>query len=423
MSTIQLAQLLDQAETAKEQRDYNEAVRLYGLITAQTAENPTDPIVKEIRLAALRENGRLYRLLGDHQAALGCYEQYYLCVNSGEQAVDALALLANQFNSMGRYEEAIKASQEALDLTTALNYTRGRAAAFQNMGRGHAQLGREEEAANHLRKALSLFEQLDDKKEISRTCNWLGVVMLDQGHLDNAIQFFQQALLLADHISDVQKATILSNLGECHQMLFDTQQAIVYHRQALTLAKQTQLSSLEADLTRNLGVDLADIGEIEEGAACLIEALHLSDETGQHDIMLQTLASLAQVEITRHHLDQALAYAETMKEEAQAIKARHYEAYALYVLGLCYQFQGELVKAEQTWHTALFRAHETNQQALLWRIHAGLAEVVGIEALAKTHYRIAAEVIDQIVYPIENQTLREGFLNAPPVKKILEASV
>lgn len=423
MNTIQLAQLLDEAEVARQQRAYIEAVRLYDLILTQTSDIQTDAIVKEIKLAALRENGRLYRLLGNHQAALNCYEQYYLEASSGEQAVDALSLLANQFNNMGRYEEALKASQEGLDLTAALNYTQGRAAAFQNLGRSYAHQGRQEEAVSRLQKALALFEQIGNKREISRTCNWLGIVMLDQGHVDNAIQYFQRALMLADHISDIQKATVLSNLGECHQILFDTHQAILYHRQALALAKEIQLSSLEADLLRNLGVDLADNGEIEEGAACLEEVLRLSTETGQQDIKLQTLASLAQVELARQNISQALHYAEIMKAEAIEIKARHFEADALYVLGLCYQFQGQPVAAEQTWHTALFRAHETNQQGLLWRIHAGLAEVVGNKALADTHYRIAAEVIDQIVYPIENENLRNTFLNAPPIKKIMEAAV
>ncbi|MCZ7673136.1 MAG: hypothetical protein M5U34_41480 [Chloroflexi bacterium] len=55
MNTIQLAQLLDEAEVARQQRAYIEAVRLYDLILTQTSDIQTDAIVKEIKLAALRE--------------------------------------------------------------------------------------------------------------------------------------------------------------------------------------------------------------------------------------------------------------------------------------------------------------------------------------------------------------------------------
>jgi tetratricopeptide (TPR) repeat protein len=422
MSTAQIAQLLDQAQSASEQHDYAEAVRLHDLVIDQTKGVSSAPVIREMRLAALKENGRLHRLLGNQQEALACYEQYYLDVGSGEQAVDALSLLANQYNSMGRYEEALKASREALELTSALNYTVGRATAFQNMGRSYAHLGRSEESEGSLRKALALFEQVDDNQEVARTCNWLGITMLDQGRMDKGISAFQQALMLSEFMSDVQKASVLSNLGECHQRLYDTEQALSYHRQALELAHRTQFRSLEADVSRNLGVDLWHLGELEECLDILHSALVLSEETGQQDIKLQSLEALAEVNLDCGQPDKALVYAEQLQNEAEAIKARHYQARGLFELGLCYQHMGEAVKAEQMWHQALFLAHETNQQGLLWRIHAKLAQAVTVPALAETHDRIAAEVIDQIIYPIEDKKLRETFLNAPQVKAVLDAN-
>ena len=95
MSTVQLAQLLDQADAADQQHDYETAIRLYTLVVEQTEGNVADPITREIRLAALRKTGRLLRFLGKFEASLACYQQYYLDVGSGEQAVEALSLLAN----------------------------------------------------------------------------------------------------------------------------------------------------------------------------------------------------------------------------------------------------------------------------------------------------------------------------------------
>lgn len=417
----QLNQLLSQAAEARDSQANEEAVRRYTELIQHTVGHADDPDVRQIRLTALRENGRLHRLLGDQAAALACFQQYYLDAGRGEQAVDGLTLLANQHNSMGNYDEALRASREALELTEALNYSAGRAAALQALGRAYAHQGRTEEAIGTIQKALALFQQIGNRTEAARTHNWIGVVYMERGQVDRAIHAFRTALQEVAHISDVQRSIILSNLGECYQYLFDFEQALAYHREALALIRQTKFTTPQDDFMRNLGVDLVRIGQIEEGIAHLHDALRLTGATGSQDIHMQVLDSLAVAELERDRPDAAMQYAQTLKTESEKIKARHYQARALYDLGLCYQHLGEAVTAEQMWHQALFLAHETQQQGLIWRLHARLAQVVGIAPLADTHNRIAAEVIEQIVYPIEDEQLRQKFLSAPEVRVVLEA--
>ncbi|MBK8986690.1 MAG: tetratricopeptide repeat protein [Chloroflexi bacterium] len=421
MDVAHLAQLLQRATIARDNEANDTAVRYYAELIAQTEGGAAEPGVREIRLEALRENGRLYRLLGQQQEALACFEQTYMDAGSGEQAVDALTLLANQHNSMGSYDEAMQACREALQLTEALNYSAGRAAAFQVLGRAYAHQGRTEEAIHNMQKALALFEQIGNRTEVARTNSWIGVVRMDQWHMDKAIRAFQRALQESEHVSPILRCTILNNLGECYQCLFDFEQALAYHREALALISQTRFTMPQDDLLRNLGVDLCRIGEVDEGIAHLYDALRLSEANGDPDVRFQVLDSLIHAELERGRPDVALQYSQTLRMEAEKRKARHFEARALYGLGLCYQQFGEGVAAEQEWQQALFLAHETRQQNLIWQIHAGLAQIVGIAPLAATHNRIAAEVIDQIVYPIEEDNLRQKFLAAPSVRAVLAA--
>lgn len=416
----QLNQILQEAAKARDSQANEEALRLYTELINQTAGGADDPAVREIRLTALRENGRLHRLLGDQSTALACFQQYYMDAGRGEQAVDGLALLANQHNSMGNYDEALQASREALELTEALNYSTGRAAVFQALGRTYAHQGRTEEAIANMQKALALFQQMGNRTEAARTHNWMGVVFMEQGQIDRAIYSFRSALQEDPHVSDVLRSIILNNLGECYQYLFDFEQALAHHREALALIRQTRFTTPQDDLVRNLGVDLYRSGQVEEGIAHLSDALQMAETAGRQDVRMQVLDSLAVAELERDRPDAAMQYAQTLKIESERIKARHFQARALYDLGLCYQHLGEGVAAEQMWHQALFLAHETQQQGLIWRLHARLAQVVGIAPLAETHNRIAAEVIEQIVYPIEDNHLRQKFLSAPEVKAVLE---
>ncbi len=423
MDVTQLSRLLEQANAARDKQAHDTTTRLYAELIAQTAGHTDDPQVREFRLAALRENGRLQRLLGHQEAALTCFQQAYLDAGSSEQAVDSLALLANQHNSMGNYDDAMQACREALHLTEALNYSAGRAAAFQVLGRTYAQQGRPEEAVNNLQKALALFEQIGNRTEVARTYNWIGIGHMEQWRLDKAIHAFQCALENAAAISDVLRSTILNNLGECYQYLFDFEQALAYHQTGLSLIQKLNYTSPEDDLLRNLGVDLYHLGQVDEGIAHLYQALHMSEANGNQDIRLQVYDSLVYAELERNRPDIAMQYAQTLRVEAEKLKARQYVARALFGLGLVYQNLGESVTAEQYWQQALFLAHETHQQNLIWQLHAGLAQIVGIAPLAETHNRIAAEVIDQIVYPIEDPDLRQKFLAAPSVRAVLDAQV
>ncbi|MCB8982694.1 MAG: tetratricopeptide repeat protein [Ardenticatenaceae bacterium] len=420
MDVSHLASLLEQANTAQENKAYDTTVRLYTELIAETAVHAGDPQVREIRLAALRENGRLQRLLGHQEAALTCFQQAYLDAGSSEQAVDSLALLANQHNSMGNYDEAMQACREALHLTEALNYSAGRAAAFQVLGRTYAQQGHPEEAVHNLQKALAIFEQIGNQTEVARTHNWIGIGQMEQWRLDKAIYAFNCALEKGAAISDVLRSTILNNLGECYQYLFDFEQALAHHRAGLSLIQKLNFTTPQDDLLRNLGVDLYHVGRVDEGTAYLYEALHLSEANGNQDIRLQVLDSLVYAELERDRPDMAMQYAQTLRVEAEKLKARQFVARALYGLGLVYQNLGESVTAEQFWQQALFLAHETHQPNLIWQLHAGLAQIVGIAPLAETHNRIAAEVIDQIVYPIEDPALRQKFLSAPAVRAVLD---
>ncbi len=423
MEVAQLSRLLEQATIALNSQANETAVTLFSELISETEGQAADPRVREIRLEALRENGRLQRLLGHQQEALTCFQQAYLDAGSGEQAVDSLALLANQHNSMGNYDEAMQACREALHLTEALNYSAGRAAAFQVLGRAYAHQGRTEEAISNMQKALALFEQIGNRTEVARTNNWIGIVRMDQWHMDKAIRAFQRALQESNHISDVLRCTILNNLGECYQYLFDFEQALAYHREALALISEMRFTMPQDDLLRNLGVDLCRIGQVNAGIAHLYDALRLSQSNGDQDVRMQVLDSLIYAELERNRPDVAAQHAQTLRVEAEKSKARHFEARALYGLGLCNQEFGEAVAAEQVWQQALFLAHETRQQNLIWQLHAGLAQIVGIAPLAETHNRIAAEVIDQIVYPIEDAELRQKFLAAPAVKAVLEAQL
>ncbi|MFZ0545346.1 MAG: tetratricopeptide repeat protein [Candidatus Promineifilaceae bacterium] len=417
-------QMLEQAAAAAERKEYWNAIALYTDILAQTDPHSQDTEVGQIRLTSLRERGVLFGALGEQEAALASYEQYYLEAGTSRHAVDALILIGNQQTYMAHLDKAMEAHREGLQLAEALNYTAGRANSLGGAGLVNYHLGRFEEAVSNFKKSLALLEQLGDRAEQARCWNRMGMSHARLGELDKAINDFKESSQLFLKISTRDLNALqtginaLNNLGECYQSLFDMNQALIYHQEGLKLVEAMNLPSLESDLGRNLGVDLYSLGRVEEGIAYLERSLKISRETNTPDIELQALYSLATAEIQRGNLEKGCTYAQELKVLAETHQTRGYQADSLHALGLYYRENEEVEEAQQLWQQALFLAHETGRRMLLWRIHAGLSSIAPNKALADVHNRIASEIILQILDPIQDETLCQTFLNAPPVRAI-----
>jgi tetratricopeptide (TPR) repeat protein len=151
----------------------------------------------------------------------------------------------------------------------------------------------------------------------------------------------------------------------------------------------------------------------------LRRALALSEEMDRPDTQSQALYSLAIAEVELGDIAAAREHGQRLKELAEKTNARGYLADALHILGLCHERDGERTVAEQLWQQALFLAHETNRRILLWQLHSALSRISNNPALKDVHNRIAAEVIQQIAFPIEDENLKQKFLNAPAVQTVL----
>jgi tetratricopeptide (TPR) repeat protein len=428
MSPSVFAERIQEAAEAADNFEYAQAIELYTAVLGETNPQAPHPAEKEARLTALRERGRLLNLVGEQMAALAGYEQYYLEAGNSRHAVEALVLIGNQSAYIGHYQKALDTHTEALQLAEALNYTAGRAQAMGGQGLVLSYMGRSEEALTTLSKSLALFEQLGDKVEQVRSLNRVGVAHMSLGEIDRAVDAFERCSQVAPdaglHDPTVWTATVnaLNNLGECYQRLFDMEQALAYHQQALTMVQERDVTPLLADLYRNLGVDLHHLGRSEEGLVHLRRALDLSERAQRSDIMLQSLYSLAYTEIEGGDAEAGLVHADRLHDLAAQGNLKGYLADALHVQGLYARRKGDRATAEQMWQQALFLAHEAGRRILLWQLHAGLAQISTNAALKDVHNRIAAEVIQQIAFPIQDETLRQGFLDAPAVRAILQAA-
>ena len=416
-STIE--QQLELARMAAQDGRFWDAVDIYTEILSRTDPQTSDATVKNTRLTSLKDRGDLLSELGEQVAALAAYEQYYLEAGTSQHAVEALVLIGNRSRGLGQYGRSLTACQEALDLSMALNYTPGRAKALAGLGGTQLLQGDVNLAASYLNQANALFEQLHDSHGQAQSNNQIGIAYARTGHFHKAILAFEKSLRLARELNRRSGlVSVLNNLGECYQILHATEQALACHREGLALAEAGKFRLLEADLCRNLGLDLAQQQKWDESQVYLQRASNIAQEIQAPEIYFHTLYALARLALAREDMS-GQAYAHTLLAAAEPGQSRWHQANGLYVLGRFEQIMGNSATAEELWQRAIFLAHETENRALLWQLHAALATIARQPNLAAVHNRIAAEVIQQIVEPFTDQALKETFLSSPAVTAVL----
>jgi tetratricopeptide (TPR) repeat protein len=274
-------------------------------------------------------------------------------------------------------------------------------------------------------QARAIYEQLRDLE--AQMTVWIDIGLTHHyiSRLDKAITGYEEALKLARHLNHPSVGMLLSNLGECYQDLYAMEQARYYHEQAITATytlplETDNLPSTLADIHRNLGVDLYYLDDIQGGREHLEMALSLLDEEDDLDVRLQTLYTFALVELEQGQPEAAWQHIAVSLVLAEEHEMRVHAARALYLAGLYHQQKGDTAAAQVAWQQCQFLAHETGQRLVLWQTHAAQGQATDNRALAAVHYQIAAEIIHQIAAPITDSSLRSTFLNALPVKQVLE---
>ncbi|MCY1722302.1 tetratricopeptide repeat protein [Prolixibacteraceae bacterium Z1-6] len=135
--------------------------------------------------------------------------------------------------------EAIDYGNQALELSEKIEYKKGIAYAFKNIGLGHYMLGDFLEVLSYWEQSLNVFEDLEDKLGVANILNNLGAIYFNQGDDAKAIDLYLRSLRVSEQIGDTLRiATALINIGGVYYNKLSTHnKALEYYRQAIPLSE------------------------------------------------------------------------------------------------------------------------------------------------------------------------------------------
>jgi DNA-binding SARP family transcriptional activator/predicted negative regulator of RcsB-dependent stress response len=195
----------------------------------------------------------------------------------------------------GLWEEQAAACKTGLDAARAAGDAAGQAHCLHRLANGYARSGRETEAQFLFRQALRQFEEAGEPASQGYVHSNLGWLALRAGRTADALGHLLQALDLYRAAGHAGQAMTLNDIGYCHALLGDYQQALSNCEEALPAVQQLAAPSWEAAIWDSLGYIHHHLRNHPQAVACYQRSIDLYREVADRYNEADTLSSLGDV--------------------------------------------------------------------------------------------------------------------------------
>ncbi|MCF6170650.1 MAG: sensor histidine kinase [Bacteroidales bacterium] len=271
----------------------------------------------EHRLSAADDTSRV-KMLCDL-----CWEYRYVSADSailfGKRALKLAGNInypkgeAQSYNDLGivyigngEFQLALEYFDNALEIRKKLGDTAGIASLYNKMGIVHQKQGNLKLALENQIDALRIYEQLHQDLWIGYSLNNIAIVHQNLGNLEKSLEYHFEALEYRKKMNDLYgEGGSYGNIANVYVKLGDTATAIGYYEKSLSLLRQVEDAEAVSVQLSNMGNIYAARGENETALKLLNESLQIREKLGERKGISSTLIKLGDVFINLREYDKA----------------------------------------------------------------------------------------------------------------------
>ena len=287
-------------------------------------------------------------------------------------------------------EEARSKATEAKELAEKIGYKSGLAKAYKAIGMSHYNQNNWVETLVNWKLSLETFRSINDLAGVSNILNNLGAVNFNQGDDKSALDYYLEALRLAESQKDsLRTVSALINIGTVYLTKESSKPlAMSYYRRVLPLSKALGDYDTYGACAVNLGEvflwkpNTADSLKYynPDSALYYFEGALEAYRRSTAGNVPAALKNIGKVYMIRKDFDRAIKYQTEAYQIAKATEARLEMAQSLLSLAETYRNKGDHAQAITRFHEAKAIADELDATYELEEAYQGLA---------KSYYQIA----------------------------------
>ena len=170
-----------------------------------------------------------------------------------------------QYRTIDR-KKAISYGQKAIELSHRINYLKGEAQAYNDLGILYMDAQDFEAALSSYTKAIPIRRQLNDQKGLAAVYLKMGIVYQKWGKFDKALGHGQQSLQLYEALKDdFGTATALNNIGITNHNIGHEDVALDYYKRSLEIRLRIKDQNGIAMSYLNMGNAWFNKGDLAKG--------------------------------------------------------------------------------------------------------------------------------------------------------------
>lgn len=183
--------------------------------------------------------------------------------------------IATKFISIN-YDSILPYSQKAFNLSSKIQFPKGKATALRNQSIYYFYAGKPIESKTKIEEAISIFKKLNHWSLLAKCYQTYGLLLKNYGENSKAIEKYNKALSIYQKINDENGvAKNLINLGNIYQKQGDYDKALDVFSRASVLNKNLNDKNLKASILTGQGLIAENQGKLDLASEKFSESLEI----------------------------------------------------------------------------------------------------------------------------------------------------
>src|ERR1700757_2258235 len=210
---------------------------------------------------------------------------------------------------IGEYDKGLTYGKQALTLAQSLNFKKGMAASYNNIGTIYSNQGNYPLAFKNFFNSLKLREEIKDKNGIAIAYNNIGSVYQKQDNFTEALKNYQASLKIKEEINDKQGiAYSYNNIGLMYDIQGNYPLALQNYFAALKITEAINDKKGIATAHNNIGLVYGTLDNFTEALKNFSASLKIEQETDDKEGMAGSYINMVDIYTRLNKIKEAKMY-------------------------------------------------------------------------------------------------------------------